>query len=158
MTQGYVREMIEVNQQELRKISEAPQTVRVGASGNVDSRANQYEREGYSGVMYYAKTSNQMRAEDKRLEHAHVHNRHQYSNAAAAPGYVYAIKGRRYGEHLMSWLSVLYIYKYYTHIHECCTVYGSACSSFELATCRLIGDQTEGERAGIPFWVSGNCG
>ena len=62
----------------------------------LDRSADQYEREGYSGVMYFFRTKNMMRAEDELLEYPGTHNVHEWSGAQPKPGYVYVIKGRKY--------------------------------------------------------------
>ena len=82
---------------ELHQIAAQSGVIRVGATNDPNRRANQYEREGYSGQMYYFKTENMRKAEDKLLEQAAgIHNVQQRSNAENKPGYVYAIKGRKY--------------------------------------------------------------
>ena len=82
---------------ELQQIAAQSGGIRVGATDDPNRRANEHEREGYSGQMYYFKTENMRKAEDKLLEQAPgIHNVQQRSNAEDKPGYVYAIKGRKY--------------------------------------------------------------
>ncbi len=60
-------------------------------------RAREYERQGYSGIMFYAKTSNIKFAENDLLELANkfedgYNNKHRKSNLRSVPGYIYIIK------------------------------------------------------------------
>ena len=93
---GKIREIIEVSQAELNEIAQQYNSIRVGATKDLDVRANQYEREGYSGIMYIAKTTNMQYAEDKLLEHDTRHNIHKTSNVDNGSGYVYVINGKKY--------------------------------------------------------------
>ena len=82
---------------ELQKIAAGKSVARVGATENPQQRAGQYAREGYSGQMYKFKTQNMRKAEDKLLQQsAGTHNVQERSNAPDEPGYVYALKGRKY--------------------------------------------------------------
>lgn len=92
---GYIREVVEVSQGELTRIADERGAVYVGSAKDCHSRADGHEQKGFSGVMYAAKTSNMMHAEDKLLEYGHRHNSHQWSGAQQSPGYVYAIKGTK---------------------------------------------------------------
>jgi hypothetical protein len=94
---GFIRETIEVSQAELNEIAQEVGSIRVGATEhNPNKRANQYEDEGYSGVMYYSKTTNMQLAENKLLEHNTRHNKHKRSNIGDGPGYVYVIVGKKF--------------------------------------------------------------
>ena len=90
-------QMREVTHGQLREISEQNYAVRAGSTIDPEQRAGQYEREGYSGTMYFAKTENMNKAESKLLQdYTYTHNVHQSSNSPSEPGYSYVIKGRRY--------------------------------------------------------------
>jgi hypothetical protein len=99
---GYIREIVEVSQGELLDmISNGKSVVRAGASVDCNKRANGYEHDRYSGVMYAARTKNMMKAEDKLLEagrrnNSCIHNQQQLSNMPESPGFVYAIKGKKF--------------------------------------------------------------
>ena len=94
---GNIRDHKSVSFGELRKIVAGKSVVRVGATENPQQRADQYAREGYSGQMYQFRTQNMHRAEDRLLQQAAgTHNVQERSNAPDKPGYVYAIKGRKY--------------------------------------------------------------
>lgn len=84
------------NQSNLVRHAAKRGSVRVGSTCNVSGRKSQYKSNGYKGKMYVAKTTNMKKAENKLLaKHSGRHNVHQKSNAAAKPGYVYVIKGRK---------------------------------------------------------------
>lgn len=71
-------------------------TVRAGVTTNPEVRAFFYERDGYSGTMYLARTRDMRRAEDKLFSRRdYRHNVQRRSNAKAEPGYVYLIVGRK---------------------------------------------------------------
>ena len=93
---GNIRDVVKVSQAELNKIAQQNNSIRVGSTINPESRANQYEREGYSGTMYYAKTANMCYAENKLLEKDTRHNVHSCSNSSDQAGYVYVINGKRF--------------------------------------------------------------
>lgn len=99
---GNIREIVQVSQKDLHDMIEnETHVIRVGATTDVDQRASQYEREGYSGIMYFARTENMKRAEDKLLEIAMENdsgkwNVHEKSNVGEGDGYIYAIKGKRF--------------------------------------------------------------
>jgi hypothetical protein len=97
---GNIRELIEVSQDELlQKIEFETHIIRAGASIDCDKRANSYEGELYSGVMFYARTQNMMKAEDKLLKAGWKngnckHNLQEFSNAQEGPGFVYIRGGQ----------------------------------------------------------------
>ena len=71
--------------------------VRAGSTEDPRRRKNQYEDQGYGGTMFYARTENMMKAEDRLLaSRGFCHNAQRQSNAYEGPGYIYVIKGRRY--------------------------------------------------------------
>jgi len=92
-----IRDIVTVTQEQLNKIiADGKFIVRVGATINPEKRADDYERDGYTGVMYVAFTKNMMKAGDKLLRNGYgIYNRQGLSNAPEAPGYIYAIKGRK---------------------------------------------------------------
>jgi len=100
-----IREIIEVTQEELHKIVGEKGCIYVGATVDpVEKRANEHQStNGYSGIMYWARTQNMKKAEDKLFDTADEtgggrHNIQRASNAQEGPGYVYAIKGRKTSE------------------------------------------------------------
>ena len=69
---------------------------RVGATIDIERRRGEYQREGYSGTMYYFKTENMKKAEDELLNECKSSgvcpgNVQKASNTKADPGYVYVI-------------------------------------------------------------------
>jgi hypothetical protein len=65
---GNIRELVEVIQKDLlKKIEFETHIIRAGASVDCDRRADGYQRECFSGTMFYAKTQNMRAAEDKLL-------------------------------------------------------------------------------------------
>ena len=93
---GNIRDHKPVSFGELQKVAAGKSVARVGATEDPSQRAGQYAREGYSGEMYQSKTQNMRKAEDRLLQQAGTHNVQQKSNAPDKPGYVYALKGRKY--------------------------------------------------------------
>jgi hypothetical protein len=94
---GNIRDHKPVSFGELQKIVAEKSVARVGATENPQQRADQYAREGYSGQMYQFRTQNMQRAEDRLLQQGGgTHNVQERSNAPDKPGYVYALKGRKY--------------------------------------------------------------
>ena len=70
----------------------AARVLYVGSTTDPKRRRGEHEREGYYGIMYYAKTENMQLAEDKLLEfYPDSENIQDYSNAQSEPGYVYVI-------------------------------------------------------------------
>ena len=90
--------VVVTTQAEIKSHEEDYGYVRVGSTVNPEQRAGQYEAEGYSGTMYAAPTQNMMQAEDKLLEAEPRHNEQKLSNGDEAPGFVYAIVGRKYNQ------------------------------------------------------------
>ena len=69
---------------------------RVGATADIERRRGEYERNGYSGTMYYFNTANMKTAESTLLNEckssgACQRNIQKVSNAPASAGYVYVI-------------------------------------------------------------------
>jgi hypothetical protein len=99
---GNIRELVEVSQRDLLNMIEfETHIIRAGASVDCDKRAYGYQRERFSGTMFYARTQNMMKAEDKLLEAGRrnnnlIHNLQQFSNMPEARGFVYIIQGRKY--------------------------------------------------------------
>lgn len=97
MACGNIRNLYEVSQKELKDIAEGYGVIRAGATNDIKRRIGQYERDGYSGEVYFAKTTNMKYAENSLLHNYYFrHNVHQSSNVSDEPGYVYVIKGKRY--------------------------------------------------------------
>lgn len=93
---GNIREIIYVTQSQLHELAQENYSIRAGGTINPERRANDYEREGYSGVMYAARTDNVQYAEDRLLEHNLRHNVHEQSNLPPVEGFVYVIQGKKY--------------------------------------------------------------
>ena len=71
----------------------------VGSTEDPEERADQHERNGFSGTMYYAETQNMKQAENKLFDAkkgSYRYSDHQASNQEEEPGYVYLIKGKKY--------------------------------------------------------------
>ena len=65
---------------------------RTGSTIDPKRRAGEYRREGWTGTMYYCKTSNMRFAEDKLLKACNCPaNKQRKSNVSEDPGYVYLI-------------------------------------------------------------------
>lgn len=80
----------EVTQEELFSYADRGQYA--GITKDPERRCGEHEREGYSGIMFYAKTENMKRAENKLFEQCPCYrNRQRRSNAPAEAGFVYII-------------------------------------------------------------------
>ena len=95
-TSGNIRKLSKVSFGKLKEIGQDRGAIYVGSTDDVNGRADDHEDDGYSGIMYYSRTKNKMRDEDKLLEHPGIHNVQLWSGAQPKPGYVYVIKGRKY--------------------------------------------------------------
>ena len=85
-----VLRLIEVTQEKLFSYADRGQYA--GITKDPDRRCDEHEREGYNGVMYYAKTRNMKIAEEKLLEQCPCYrNRQRRSNAPAEEGFIYII-------------------------------------------------------------------
>ena len=93
---GNIHELNEVSFGKLKEIGQEKGAIYVGSTDDVKRRTKEHEREGYSGVVYYSKTKNMMRAEDELLKHPGIHNKDKESGAQEQPGSVYVIKGRKF--------------------------------------------------------------
>ena len=94
---GNIRNIIEVQDfQVLNEIAQKRGAIRFGSTIDPHRRANEYERQNYSGVMFYSPVSNMKIGENYLLRYGGRHNVHRRSGARQMPGYVYAIKGKRY--------------------------------------------------------------
>ena len=83
-------------QRDLEEIIEWHGSIRTGATTRIGARRGEYQNEGYTGTMYYAKTQNMMLAEDRLLAiRVPRYNEHANSNAPEDKGYVYVINGQR---------------------------------------------------------------
>ena len=103
MAIGNIREIYHVNNCQLEKIIVTESVIRVGATKRpIQERAQEYERDGFSGIMFYADTTNMKYAENrllelaKRHENTARHNEHHYSNVGEENGYVYVIQGKKF--------------------------------------------------------------
>ena len=71
-------------------------SIRTGSTIDIKTRANQYRRIGYRGIMAAARTENMERAEEQMLFiQKPANNRHVKSNNTNMPGYIYAIFGEK---------------------------------------------------------------
>ena len=77
-------------QEELQGIAAQPGSIYVGSTEDVERRKGQHERDGFSGKLYYARTANMKKAEDKLLKDLYrgKHNSHKRSNAEETDGCV----------------------------------------------------------------------
>ena len=86
----------QVSQKRLQRIITGNRAIRAGATKDPEQRRTQYEYDDYSGKMYYSKTDNMTKAEDKLFGiKLPLHNVQKKSNIASEPGYVYVIVGER---------------------------------------------------------------
>ncbi len=104
VSRGYIRELVEVSQEKLFEMIETEtHIIRAGASIDCPTRADGYQGDLYSGVMFYARTQNMKKAENKLLaagkENGNcIHNIHMKSNVQEEPGFVYIIQGKKYSD------------------------------------------------------------
>lgn len=84
-----------VTQKELKQIAEQSSSSYTGSTINVKNRTRDHERNGRDGVLYYAKTTNMRKAEDRLLKSSEwPDNRQKQSNRKEDKGYVYVIKDK----------------------------------------------------------------
>ena len=94
---GKIASPKQVSAKTLHKVASGKGAVRSGSTVDVQRRAGEYQAEGYSGTMYYAKTQNMKTAEDRLLQAGPgIHNAMKKSGAQKKGGFVYAIKGKKY--------------------------------------------------------------
>ena len=71
--------------------------VRSGSTADIQRRAREYERQLYSGDIYYSTTQNMKAAEDKLLQAGPGrHNVQKTSGAQSKPGTAYVVQGKKY--------------------------------------------------------------
>lgn len=84
-----------ITQKELKQIAEQSSSSYTGSTINVKNRTRDHERNGRDGVLYYAKTTNMRKAEDRLLKSSEwPDNRQKQSNQKEDKGYVYVIKDK----------------------------------------------------------------
>ena len=86
-------------QRKLLELSRKRGVIYAGRSNNPRRRADQHEGKGYSGTLYYVKTKNMRKAENRLLMHRkYLHNKDRMSDRTGSvkEGYVYIIKGKRF--------------------------------------------------------------
>nr|MDO8112914.1 hypothetical protein [Candidatus Sigynarchaeota archaeon] len=83
---------VKASQKELNKIAPVKGAIRTGRTLDPQTRAKQYEKEGYGGTMFFADTTNMKKAENKLLGNDLRHNTQEKSNAHDEPGKIYVIK------------------------------------------------------------------
>ena len=93
---GKLEKIGPLSHEKLFDLAKKHHNVRVGSTIDVEQRAEQYEEDGYSGDMYYAKTDNIRRAEDKLLRFHGRHNVHKRSGVKERRGYIYVILGKKH--------------------------------------------------------------
>lgn len=80
----------------LQRTVQSHGAVRSGSTTQVQQRAQQYSRDGYSGTMYYSSTTNMKMRENELLQAGtNRHNVQRKSGAQPKPGDVYTIKGKK---------------------------------------------------------------
>lgn len=85
-----------VTQKELKQIAEHPNSSYTGSTINVKSRTRDHERKGRNGELYYAKTTNMKKAEDRLLKSSEwPNNRQKQSNRKDEKGFIYVIKDKK---------------------------------------------------------------
>ncbi len=73
--------------------AESASIVRAGSTNDPDRRRREYVYgRDYSGIMYYAKSTNMKESEDFLLRHEYRDNEQLVSNQTEGSGYVYLIK------------------------------------------------------------------
>jgi hypothetical protein len=96
MAKGNIKVVQLKTQKELHDIAGEWGSIRGGGTQSPEERARGYERQGYSGTMFVAPTTNLMLAEDKLLQNNDFrHNQHQQSNLGEEEGYIYVIQGKK---------------------------------------------------------------
>jgi hypothetical protein len=92
---SYIRKLVKVNQQKLHRLIETESgVIRWGSAVNCSIRAKQYERDGFSGIRFYARTKNMIKAEGSLLKvwkrnRNYIQNLQRLSNSKRKPGFVY---------------------------------------------------------------------
>lgn len=87
---------ISVSFEVLKQKARQTNNERVGATIDIERRRKEYERDGYTGTMFYFKTENMERAENALLGECKssgvcAKNVQKLSNAQPSEGYVYVI-------------------------------------------------------------------
>ena len=86
-----------MTQEELGEYEQMPGAIYTGTTDDPGPRAREHERNGYSGKMYYARTSNMKLKEDKMLERGEFpHNKQEKSGQDEGEGYIYIIVGKKF--------------------------------------------------------------
>ena len=93
---GKIRKIVRTTQIKLLKIVKKKNSVRAGSTVIPKKRAKNYQDDGYSGIMYYAKTSNMKKSENKLLRHKPLHNKQKRSNVGQKRGFTYVINGKKF--------------------------------------------------------------
>ena len=85
--------LVETTIHDLESKARERKTIRTGATTEPERRKREYERDGYTGTMYFAATQNMKRAEDRLLAVCPcAMNMQRTSNVKEEPGYVYIIQ------------------------------------------------------------------
>lgn len=94
-----IKEVIHTTQAELNRIVNSGNAVRVGYTNDAQRRASEYSRDGYTGTMLTARTTNGRRSEQRLLDaqfssNSRTNNNvHRNSNISSGKsGRVYIIK------------------------------------------------------------------
>jgi len=92
-------DLMKVSERQLINMSEMPSIIRVGSTERINDRLFEYQKIGYSGIMYYSETSNMRDCEDRCLLNAKLSGGANYNfyDSSIAPniaGYVYIIQGK----------------------------------------------------------------
>ena len=84
-----------LNQVELFKIAQVPDSLRVGTTIDIHSEVEKLEKQQYSGFVYYSRTKNMFKAEDRLLQFPGVHNRQNTSSANSKKGYMFVFTAKQ---------------------------------------------------------------
>ena len=72
--------------------------IRADSTKDPDRQRSRHEDEGFGGTMFCARTENMRKAENRLLAaRGFCHNPHTQRKAAEEPGYIYVIKGKKFG-------------------------------------------------------------
>ena len=84
-----------LDQEELFKIAQVPDSLRVGTTIDIHSEVENLEKQQYSGFVYYSRTKNMFKAEDRLLQFPGVHNRQNTSSASTEKGYMFVFTAKQ---------------------------------------------------------------
>ena len=87
----YIKTKGPLDQADLFTIAEVPDSIRVGSTIDIDSEVERFGKER-PGIMYYSRTQNMFKAENRLLEFPGRHNTQKTSSARSKDGYIYVFR------------------------------------------------------------------